>query len=199
MERKTELTKGVIAESFKTLVCEMPFNKITIKKICDGAGLIRPTFYHHFCDKLDLLDWVIRQELTDALCKLVHERRYEEAHRYAFLRTRENRAFYHKAFQIEGQNGITDIFARLFWELLEKEHATFCIQLPEKQKKAMRKLQSEVLAHTFVSAMRSWLESEDSVEMAVEAANYYITHSIVDLLENGMESKQHTQNKENDR
>lgn len=190
MERKNELTKGVIAESFKTLVRELPFNKITIKKICDGAGLIRPTFYHHFCDKLDLLDWVIRQELTDELCKLVHEQKYEEAHRYAFIRTREDKAFYHKAFQIEGQNGVTDIFSRLFLEMLEREHAKFCYQLPQKQKKAMRKLQSEVLAHTFVSAMLTWLESEDSVDMAVEAANYYITHSIVDLLDDGTESKQ---------
>lgn len=185
MERKNELTKGVIAESFKALVREMPFNKITIKKICDGAGLIRPTFYHHFCDKLDLLDWVIRQDLTNRLFQLVQERKFEEAHRFAFVRTRENRLFYRKAFQIEGQNGITDIFSRLFLEMLEQEHMPLWIQLPEKQMNVMRKLQSEVLAHAFVSAMQTWLESEDSVELAVEAANYYISHSLVDLLGEG--------------
>ena len=39
-----------LAASFRELVKKSSVEKITIKEITDGAGLIRPTFYHHFKD-----------------------------------------------------------------------------------------------------------------------------------------------------
>ena len=45
MEDKKELTKDLLTASFRELVLQIPFEKITIKMITDGAGVIRPTFY----------------------------------------------------------------------------------------------------------------------------------------------------------
>ena len=42
MERKRELTKNLLAESFKELLIKGSFDKITIKMITDQAGVIRP-------------------------------------------------------------------------------------------------------------------------------------------------------------
>ena len=52
-----------LAESFKQLLIKNPIEKITIKDITDGAGVIRPTFYNHFQDKYDLLEWIVKHEL----------------------------------------------------------------------------------------------------------------------------------------
>ena len=41
MERKRELTKILLAESFKELLIKGSFDKITIKMITDQAGVIR--------------------------------------------------------------------------------------------------------------------------------------------------------------
>ena len=51
MEHKKDLTKRLIAESFKELVIKQSFEKLTIKKISDQAGIIRPTFYNYYRDK----------------------------------------------------------------------------------------------------------------------------------------------------
>ena len=48
MEDKKELTKDLLTLSFRELILKTPFDKITIKMITDGAGVIRPTFYKHF-------------------------------------------------------------------------------------------------------------------------------------------------------
>ena len=53
MERKRELTKILLAESFKELLIKGSFDKITIKMITDQAGVIRPTFYNYFQDKYE--------------------------------------------------------------------------------------------------------------------------------------------------
>ena len=53
----------LLAKSFKELVAKTPIEKITIKQITDKAGVIRPTFYNHFQDKYELLEWIIYEEL----------------------------------------------------------------------------------------------------------------------------------------
>lgn len=47
-EEKKELTKDLLALSFKELIMKMPFEKITVKMITDGADVIRPTFINIF-------------------------------------------------------------------------------------------------------------------------------------------------------
>ena len=56
MEQIKELTKRLIANSFKELMLQIPFEKITIKMITDHASVIRPTFYNHFHDKYELVE-----------------------------------------------------------------------------------------------------------------------------------------------
>ena len=56
--KKSESTDLALAESLRTLMMRMPFEKITIKDITDEANVIRTTFYNHFQDKYDLLDWI---------------------------------------------------------------------------------------------------------------------------------------------
>ena len=55
LEGKKDIEKA-LAHSLKELVVRMPFEKITIKQIADGAGVIRVTFYNHFQDKYDSQD-----------------------------------------------------------------------------------------------------------------------------------------------
>ena len=62
-----------LAQSFKKLACEQPVEKITIKQITDGAGVIRPTFYHHFSDKYGLLEWISVQDILLPIQPLVEK------------------------------------------------------------------------------------------------------------------------------
>ena len=57
--RNNSTTDQILADSLKALVLKKPVEKITIKEITDKAGVIRPTFYNHFQDKYELLEWII--------------------------------------------------------------------------------------------------------------------------------------------
>ena len=63
-EEKKDVEQA-LADSLKELVQKMPFEKITIKKITDGAGVIRVTFYNHFQDKYDLLAYIVQKTGRD--------------------------------------------------------------------------------------------------------------------------------------
>lgn len=56
------ITKSAIADGLKKLTREKSFDKISIKDITDQCGLNRQTFYYHFQDKYELLNWIYYKE-----------------------------------------------------------------------------------------------------------------------------------------
>ena len=51
-------TKRALAESFKKLVEKRGMDKITVKDIVEDCGVNRQTFYYHFHDIYDLMEWI---------------------------------------------------------------------------------------------------------------------------------------------
>jgi AcrR family transcriptional regulator len=67
LDRKKKMTRTMICDSLKGLMHKHPFEKITIKMITGQAGLIRPTFYKHFQDKYEVLEWIFKTRVTDSV------------------------------------------------------------------------------------------------------------------------------------
>lgn len=59
------VTKKAIADGFKCLMDKKPFEKITIADITDSCGLNRQTFYYHFKDKYELLNWILFSDVIE--------------------------------------------------------------------------------------------------------------------------------------
>ena len=108
LEGKRDIEKA-LAHSLKELVVRMPFDKITIKQIADGAGVIRVTFYNHFLDKYDLLAWIVRREILDPVRILISNQMYRESLVLIFSNLLRDKDFYMRAVKIEGQNSFAEI------------------------------------------------------------------------------------------
>ncbi len=59
----TNEAKEALGSSFKELMNEKPFNKLSVNDIAQRAGLSRRAFYNHFTDKYDLANWVFETGL----------------------------------------------------------------------------------------------------------------------------------------
>lgn len=99
----------LLAESFKELTLKQPIEKITIKEITDRAGLIRPTFYNHFQDKYELLEWIITTELLGPVELLLQNGMVNEALLILFTNIEKDKEFYTRACRLEGQNSFESI------------------------------------------------------------------------------------------
>ena len=51
----------------KKLLLEKPLNKITINDITEDCGVNRMTFYYHFKDIYDLVDWILAEDAAKAM------------------------------------------------------------------------------------------------------------------------------------
>ena len=72
-----------LAEAFIVLTGEKPPSKISVSDIISAAGKNRKTFYYHFVDKNQLIEWIFRYDFARELKKrlpssqLVYERDYD--------------------------------------------------------------------------------------------------------------------------
>ena len=63
----SQMTKNALADSLKALLEFRPVDKITISDITDDCGVNRMTFYYHFQDIYDLLEWSWIREANKVL------------------------------------------------------------------------------------------------------------------------------------
>ena len=62
-----QTTKRALEASLKKLLLRKPLNKITISDITEDCGVNRMTFYYHFKDIYDLVDWILMEDAAEAL------------------------------------------------------------------------------------------------------------------------------------
>ncbi|MDR1183237.1 MAG: hypothetical protein LBK67_00390 [Coriobacteriales bacterium] len=60
-------TKEIIAKAFRKAVAEDSSSKISVQAISEQSGISRKTFYYHFFDRLELIQWIFRSELGELL------------------------------------------------------------------------------------------------------------------------------------
>lgn len=57
--QKTEQMKYRLADAMKQCMAKMPIERITVRQIVELSGTTRQTFYRHFQDKYDLINWYL--------------------------------------------------------------------------------------------------------------------------------------------
>lgn len=145
------ITKRALAASLKELMMNQPLSKISIGDICENCGMNRKSFYYHFCDKYDLVNWIFDNGLAEMRDADPHTLNFEDICDYFY----SERDFYRNALQITGQNSFRDYFRqqmysvliRLFGNIFENEKdADFLITF---------------LADGTVSALLRWLNEPE--------------------------------------
>ena len=175
---KKNITKTILAESLRTLMVKMPFHSITIKKICDEAGVVRVTFYNYFVDKYDALSEIVHQDLKPGL-DLVQQDAFKNLLVHLASVLMNNRRFYEIAVDIDGQNGFQEIFITQMKESL--------IQILNAHRSDTADLSNAMLADTYAvlifCVVRTWLKKKNSLERElVELIEKLCTKSLYDLM-----------------
>lgn len=114
----SSLTKRALAQAIKELMNEKPLVKISIADIVDRCQMNRQSFYYHFRDKYDLVNWIFYTELITELQNSSNKDEYEELKnicRYLY----DNRAFYINALKFTGQNSFYEYFGEVIYQLLK--------------------------------------------------------------------------------
>ena len=175
----------VLAESLKELSKSRPLEKITIKDITDKASVIRPTFYNHFQDKFELVEWIISTELLAPMHPLIGANMFTEAMVLLFTNIEKEKAFYTNAVRLEG--AVT--FHNIAMKCVKEELLNVIEERASGKKSKYLWLSKDVIATYFAQSMcfvaEEWINQGMTVPARVmaEAYNYLISLSLEDVLD----------------
>lgn len=154
----SNITKRALATSLKELMAEQPFDKINVAQICERCNMNRKSFYYHFKDKYDLVNWIFDTEFIELLKRENLSAGYAE--HWAFIEKTcryfyQNHSFYRKALQIKGQNSFSDHFREYIRPLIAERISTlFGEEQPDK-------FTLDFSSDAMICAMERWLLSKE--------------------------------------
>lgn len=150
------ITKNALAASLKSLMTVKAFNKISISEICELCHMNRKSFYYHFRDKEDLLNWIFDTEFSKICSPDPDDGLWDEL---VILSSylHDNRAFYKKAFKIEGQNSPSSHLHSILYPLCkERLHSLL-------KNEEITDFQVNFFADGILCAIKRWITSNDCI------------------------------------
>lgn len=155
-------TKKMLANALKELMNEMSFHKITISDICNRCNMSRKSFYYHFKDKYDLVNWIFDSEylstlpVNDDTINNYFDSRWTLIENLCWY-FYSNKQFYSKVFRIIGQNCFTDYFRELTTPLLEARVHTIT------DNSQLIKFCTDFYADALLSALERWIVEYNTI------------------------------------
>ena len=103
------ITKSALARAMKKLMHTKDFQKISVTDICESCGMNRKSFYYHFKDKYDLMNWIFYTDFVTTVTveKISSGWELLEAVMNLFYNDQD---FYKSALRTEGQNSFSEYF-----------------------------------------------------------------------------------------
>lgn len=188
MSRQSDETKPIdhlLAESFKELVEKKPIEKITIREITDLAGVIRPTFYNHFQDKYELLEWILVTEIFDPMEPMIDKGELSQAVENALVTMQKEKGFYERAMKLTGQNSFAEIMTDHVAGLILSRLSEGSLREKIYYQWLTPRRVAYFFAGQIVYAVMEWLEDGMSVppRELVGTFMYFCAHSVIELVE----------------
>ena len=103
---KNEETLLLFAKAIKSLIKTQPLDKITVTDIVFQAGKTRQTFYRHFKDKYDLVNWYFEKLVLKSFEEMRQGGSLQEALNLKFAFIEQEHAFFKEAFKSNDYNNL---------------------------------------------------------------------------------------------
>lgn len=112
------ITKKAIAAGIKELTKKKSFDKITVSDITQSCGLNRQTFYYHFQDKYELVDWIYYNEAISIIINDLNYDNWDEKVLQLLTKLKEEDYFYINTLKASVENEFREYLFKITVELL---------------------------------------------------------------------------------
>ena len=161
----SNITKRALASSLKNLMSEHTFSKISVGDICELCGMNRKSFYYHFRDKYDLVNWIFDREFVSQSkhkTYLSSSEAFTDLCSYVY----ENKSFYRQAFMIDGQNSFSEFFVQYCTCCFAKEFHV------DNENNSVKMLHIKLSAVMLKNAIQHWLNQREEISSQEFCASF---------------------------
>lgn len=112
--------KRIIAQQMLVMMRERSIDKITVKALIEACDISRQTFYYHFRDIMDVLEWILSQSMERMLQRSLKSGSPQEAMEIFIRETEENKDLIRKLLASSRRVELEAMFVKTLREYLEK-------------------------------------------------------------------------------
>ena len=119
----SDITKRALEASLKNLLLKKPLDKITINDIAEDCGISRMTFYYHFKDIYDLIEWSCVEDARKALEGKKTYDTWQQGFLQIFQAVQENKPFIMNVYRSVTREHVETYLYRLTYDLAHRRGA----------------------------------------------------------------------------
>lgn len=154
----SQITKRALEQSLKNLLREKPLSKITISDITEDCGISRMTFYYHFKDIYDLVEWACAEDVARALQNKKTYDTWQQGFVQIFHAVRENKVFVMNVYRCVSREQVekylTPLTDDLLMGVINELSAGMVVRAEDKA------FIAQVYSYAFVGLMLDWIKDE---------------------------------------
>lgn len=152
------ITKDALGKALKVLLEKKPLSKISVKDITEYCNISRNTFYYHFKDKYELINWIFYTDMLENVNSFNDPLKLTNSFVNVCKCLYANRKFYLACFQYIGQNSLYEYLNEFYYELwrinIDVRYTESGFKLTETELHLMAKMK----AHSLVGIISDWVK-----------------------------------------
>lgn len=154
----SQVTKRALEQSLKNLLLKKPLTKITVGDITDDCGINRMTFYYHFKDIYDLVEWSCLEDAKRALDEKKTYDTWQQGLLQIFKAVQENKPFilnvYRCVHREQVEKYLQPLVDQLLLNVINEEAAGITVRDEDKQ------FIAQVYSYMFIGLMLDWIKDD---------------------------------------
>ena len=154
----SQITKRALSASLKHLLLQKPLSKITVTDITEDCGISRMTFYYHFKDIYDLVEWTCVEDAKRALEGKKTYDTWQQGFLQIFEAVQENKPFIRNVYHSVSREQVELYLHKLAYDLL--------VGVVEEQARGMQVRDEDkafianFYKYAFVGLMLDWVKND---------------------------------------
>ncbi|WP_304597984.1 TetR/AcrR family transcriptional regulator [Faecalibaculum rodentium] len=178
----SQITKRALASSLKLLLLQKPLNKITINDIAEKCGVSRMTFYYHFKDVYDLVEWTCEEDVARALDGKKTYDTWQAGFLNIFRAVEDNKPFVLSVYRSVGRERVEQylnpLVHNLILDVVEEKSSGMAIS--ESDKKFIAKFYE----YAFIGIMLEWIDNgmKEDAAAIVERTSQLVHGNVIRAL-----------------
>ena len=179
----SQVTKRALEQSLKNLLLKKPLNKITISDITEDCGINRMTFYYHFKDIYDLVEWACMEDAAKALREKKTHDTWQEGLLQIYYAVRENKPFIMNVYRCvdreQVERYLKPLADRLLMDVVEEQAVGMTVREEDKA------FIARGYSYAFVGLLLDWIREDmkEEPKQLVQKLSMVLEDTFRDVLE----------------
>ena len=154
----SQITKRALEQSLKNLLLQKPLTKITVGDIAEDCGINRMTFYYHFKDIYDLVEWSCLEDAKRALEEKKTCETWQQGLLQIFEAVQDNKPFILNVYRSVSREQVENYLYKLTYDLLISvvNEKSAGITIREEDKEFI----ADFYKYAFVGVMLNWVKDD---------------------------------------